>query len=351
MVFAEAAGPEPIRIGALIVLTGQYAMQGNAFREGLELAVSELNERGGIKGRKIQLHAEDTANLPLQALTAARKLIEQNHVIAAITTSYPELGTGAAEFQKHKIPVVHLWDSSPEIEEMGEYLFGIGPWAPSSGEEAAKFAAKTLQAKTAVIVHINDPWSQLVAGYFEKEFSKNGGKILQSFAFNPQDQDFRSAFAKIRSLKPGVIYSPVTDNIVPFYAQLEQANLRTPAVSSGVIAEEHIVQKPESFEGIFQTQIKDPSGADMDALAAAYEKKFKSRTALPWYVAIAYDGLKLIGHCLETGEIESVAVRDCISGTKDFPGVTRRLSFNEGGSSPQMDSIFKIVNGKFIAQD
>ncbi len=348
---AGAADPEPIRIGALIVLTGQYAMQGNAFREGLELAASELNERGGIKGRKIEVHAEDTANLPLQALSAARKLIDQNHVIAAITTSYPELGTGAAEFQKQKIPVVHLWDSSPEIESMGDYIFGIGPWAPSSGEEAARFAAKSLRAKTAVIVHINDPWSQLVADYFKAEFSKDGGEILQTFAFNPQDLDFRSAFAKIRSLKPGVIYSPVTDNIVPFYTQLKQANINVPAISSGVIAEEHIVQKPEAFEGIYQTQIKDPNGPDMDSLAAAYEKKFKTRPALPWYIAIAYDGLKLIGDCLEKGEVKSTAVKDCIAGTKDFPGVTRSLSFNEGGSSPQMDRVFKIVKGKFVVQD
>jgi ABC-type branched-subunit amino acid transport system substrate-binding protein len=89
--------------------------------------------------------------------------------VAAITSSYPELTTGAAEFQRNRIPVVHLWDASPEIEEMGDYLFGIGPWIPSAGEVSAKFAALRLKAVTVVTFHVNDPWSQLVTDYFERE--------------------------------------------------------------------------------------------------------------------------------------------------------------------------------------
>lgn len=169
------SAPKPIRIGALMVLTGQYAMQGAAFREGLELAVSEINESGGIGGAPLELRIEDTNNLATQALSAARKLMDMDGVVAALTTSYPELSTGAMEFQKHQIPVVHLWDASPEIEGMGEFIFGIGPWTPSAGETSARFLRQQLHAKTVVTFHVNDPWSELVTDYFEKDFVKNGG--------------------------------------------------------------------------------------------------------------------------------------------------------------------------------
>jgi branched-chain amino acid transport system substrate-binding protein len=286
------ADTKPIRIGALMVLTGQYAMQGTAFREGIELAVAEINDTGGIGGKKLEFVPEDTGNLAVNALTAARRLLQVDGLVAVITTSYPELATGAAEFQRKKIPVVHLWDASPDIEAMGDYLFGIGPWTPSAGEVSARFAISNLKARTVVTFRINDPWSELVTGYFEQSFTAQGGRVLQSYSFNPQEQDFRTVFSKARGLRPDVIYSPVGDNIVPFYVQLRQQIPDIPVVSSDVIAEEHIRQAPVVFEGIYQSQMKDPSGPDFERVAIAYQKRFNKAMTLAWFVCTAYDGVK-----------------------------------------------------------
>ncbi len=340
-----AEDSDSIKIGGLVVLTGQYAMQGSAFREGAELAVDEINSRGGLNGKKLELIIEDTANIPSQALTASRKLLNDG-VIAAITSSYPELATGAMEFQKHKIPVVHLWDSSPDIESMGDYIFGIGPWAPSSGEVSAKFAINQLQGKTAVIFHINDPWSELVARYFSDEFTRLGGKILNKFSFNPQENDFRTAFTKTRIQNPEVIYSPITDNIVSFYKQLKQSRFKGAVISSDVIADEHIEKDSVSFEGVYQSQMADPSVSQMMSMSDSYKRKYKKELTLPWFVATAYDGVKLIAHCATTNEVSSSIIHDCISKTQGLKGVSQTLSFNEGGSSPQIESIFKIKNKK-----
>jgi branched-chain amino acid transport system substrate-binding protein len=347
---AALADTTPLRIGALIVLSGQYAMQGNAFREGMELAVSEINARGGIHGRKLELVVEDTGNLPVKALTASRRLLQLDGLIAAMTASYPELATGASEFQRRKIPVVHLWDASPDIEAMGEYIFGIGPWTPSAGEVSATFAIRNLASKKAVTLYIHDPWSQLVTGYFEKQFKALGGTILQSHGFNPQEQDFRAVFSKIRALKPDVIYCPIGDNIVPFYTQLRQQISDIPIISSDVIAEEHVRQAPTAFEGIYQSQMKDPHGEELARLSAIYSKKFNRPVALPWFVATAYDGVKLIASCAANAGPTPGDVRDCVAATTNFPGISQTLSFNPGGSSPQIESIFQIHNGRFAHQ-
>jgi branched-chain amino acid transport system substrate-binding protein len=325
-------------------------MQGNAFREGIELAIEEVNAKGGINGRKLELQAEDTGNLPANALTASRRLLQAQGLIAAITTSYPELATGAVELQRSRIPVVHLWDASPDIEAMGQYIFGIGPWTPSAGEVSARFAVGNLGAKTVVTFHINDPWSHLVTEYFERQFTALGGTVLKSYAFNPQDIDFRTSFAKVRALKPDVIYSPIGDNIVPFYTQLRLQIADIPVISSDVIADEHIQQAPAVFEGIYQSQMKDPMGAGLELLAEAYWKKFKRPMTLPWFVATAYDGVQLIARCAQrAGPIPS-SIRECIEQTKNLPGVSQTLSFNAGGSSPQTESVFQLRNGKFVYQ-
>jgi branched-chain amino acid transport system substrate-binding protein len=342
------ADTKPIRIGALMVLTGQYAMQGTAFREGIELAVAEINDTGGIGGKKLEFVPEDTGNLAVNALTAARRLLQVDGLVAVITTSYPELATGAAEFQRKKIPVVHLWDASPDIEAMGDYLFGIGPWTPSAGEVSARFAISNLKARTVVTFRINDPWSELVTGYFEQSFTAQGGRVLQSYSFNPQEQDFRTVFSKARGLRPDVIYSPVGDNIVPFYVQLRQQIPDIPVVSSDVIAEEHIRQAPVVFEGIYQSQMKDPSGPDFERVAIAYQKRFNKAMTLPWFVCTAYDGVKLLSFCAKKVGTNPAAVRDCIAETKNLSGVTQTFSFTPGGSSPQTESIFRLHKGLFV---
>jgi branched-chain amino acid transport system substrate-binding protein len=337
----------PVRIGALMALTGQYSMQVGAFREGLELAADQLNSEGGINGARVELLVEDTGNIPVSALTSARKMIRSPGLVAAITSSYPELATGAAEFQRNRIPVVHLWDASPEIEEMGDYLFGIGPWIPSAGEVSAKFAARRLKAVTAVTFHVNDPWSQLVTDYFEREFVANGGRVLRSFSFNPQDQDLRAVCSKVRALKPDVIYSPVGDNIVPFYSQLRHQNPSVPVISSDVISEEHVKQAPAVFDGIYQSQMGDPKGDKMVELSDLYERKFNKPLTLPWFVATGYDSVKLIAVCSKKVGAMPVAVRDCIANTKGLTGVSQTFSFNEGGSSPQQETVFQLRQGRF----
>jgi len=339
--------PLPIRIAALMVLTGQYAMQGNAFREGVALAVDEINSKGGVRGRKLEFLPEDTGNLAINALTTSRKLLRYDGLVAAITTSYPELATGAAEFQRNRIPVLHLWDASPDIEAMGEYIFGIGPWTPSAGQVSAQFAIRNLKAKTAVTFHINDPWSQMVSDYFEREFIKEGGTVLQRYSFNPQEQDFRATFSKVRALKPDVVYSPIGDNIVPFYTQLRQQLPEIPVISSDVISEEHIRQSPAIFEGVYQSQIRDPEGPELDQLSNAYKVKFNRSLTLPWFVATAYDSVHLIAHCAESVGTSPELVKECIAHTKSFQGISQNFSFNTGGSSPQMASIFKLRNGAF----
>ena len=344
------AEDSPLWLGGLMVLTGQYAMQGAAFREGIELAVDEVNARGGINGRKLEFVAEDTNNMPTKALTAARVLLQKPGLIGAITTSYLELGTGGAELQRNKIPVIHLWDASPDIEAMGDFIFGIGPWTPSAGEVSAEFATKHLRARSAVTFHINDPWSQLVTDYFERDFKARGGTVLRSFAFNPAEQDFRSAFAKARLLKPEVIYCPIGDNIVAFYTQLRKQNPSVPIITSDVIADEHIRQAPAVFEGIYQSQMRDPHGAQFEKLAAAYKRKFSRELSLPWFVATAYDAANLMAHCAEKVGPEPSMVRDCIATTKEWPGVSATISFNAGGSSPQQESIFRLQNGRFTYQ-
>jgi ABC-type branched-subunit amino acid transport system substrate-binding protein len=117
-------------------------------------------------------------------------------------------------------------------------------------------------------------------------------------------------------------------------------------ITADVIAEEHILQAPEAFEGIFVSLMKDPSGPAVLKLGAAYQAKFGHPMTLPWFVASAYDGVKLIAGCVEKVGPDSRKVSDCLSKTRGVEGITQTFSFTAGGSSPQYQSIFVVHNKK-----
>ncbi len=345
LVWAEE---QSINIGALLVLTGQYAMQGNAFREGIELAEDSINQSGGINGKKLNVIIEDTVNDSKKALSAAKKLASIDHVSAALMSSYPEYKTGGIEFQHNKIPAIALWDSSPELEEMGDYIFAIGPWAPSSGESAAEFAKEKIKAKTAVVIASIDPWAELVAGYFETSFTERGGKVLQKIFLNPDTTDFRVIFTKVKALKPDVIYAPITENIPIFHAQKRALAISVPVISSDVIAEEHISKGPADFEGVYQTGIKDPDNSRSKELFQKYEKKFSHPPTLPWFVSVAYDGVMILAQAIKEVGSNGEKINSYLYTLKDYPGTTQNFTFNSKRSAPQIAGMNQIKGGKFV---
>jgi branched-chain amino acid transport system substrate-binding protein len=338
---------QEIKIGSLMVLTGQFAMQGAAFQEGIELAVEEINKSGGINGQTLRVIIEDTHGDPKSAHTGARKLMSVDRVIAALTMSYPDTKVGGTEFQKNKIPTIALWDSSPEIDEMGDYIFSLGPWAPSTGENSAEFAYKRLNARSAVIVNTIEEWAEYISDYFTRKFNTLGGTVSKRFPLNPDQSDFRSILAKIKRQNPDVIFAPLTHNIVPFFKQLSQNEITCKIITSAIVTKEHVLQAPQAFEGVYRSEIRDPDNEVSNNLFKLYEKKFNKPATLPWYVATGYDGVQLFSLAIKNAGPDPERIKKYLYTVKDFPGAAKKISISPGGSSPTLERIFQIRSGEF----
>jgi branched-chain amino acid transport system substrate-binding protein len=335
-----------VKIGVLLALTGPYPTQGNAFREGIQLAEAHINASGGINGRPFRVVIEDTVNDPKTALTAAKKLIAKDHVIAALMSSYPEYQTGGMEFQRNKVPVIAIWDSSPELDQMGDWIFGIGPWVPSSGEVSAEFAASQITGKRAVIINSIDPWADLVAGYFEKKFTSLGGTVVKRFQINPDTSDFRTVLISARVTGADVLFAPIIDHIPDFHRQKRQTGWSVPTISSDVIAQEHIDAAPEALEGVYLSKNKDPIVDGVKPLYAEYRKRFGHEPGLPWFVSTGYDGVMLLVTALRSGCATGEEIRNFLSHLRGYKGETQEYNFTPEGSAPQMAVIYQIRKGK-----
>ena len=110
-----------------------------------------------------------TSTSPQRSRGTAKKLIELDKIQAGIVASYHDAKLVAPMFERAKIPLIVLWDSSPKLEALGEYTFGIGTWLPSSGEVSANFAKNQLKASKVAILNTNTEWSLDVSAAFKAQ--------------------------------------------------------------------------------------------------------------------------------------------------------------------------------------
>lgn len=335
-----------IKIGALLPLTGEFAAHGEAFKEGMQIAAEEINAKGGIGGAQIDLIFEDPQNLPPLVDAAAKKLVSIDRVQAAVTCTYIQTMVGGKQFERAKIPTIALWDSSPEIDAAGEYLFAIGPWTPASGEVAAEYAFEQLNAKRAVVIHTVEPWAEAVSKYFAKRFTDLGGNVVETYPVNPDVTDFRTILAKSKSQQPDVLYAPLTQSLVPIAKQMKQLRIPSTFLTSDVISPEFISQAPEAFENTVQTMIQDPSGPVAQELLTRYRLRFHKPPLLPWDVSTGYDAVKLIGAATMNSDRSSLGIQKGLMQLKSFPGTLGNITFSAEGSWPQIPSIFRVQRGQ-----
>ncbi|MDC0358839.1 ABC transporter substrate-binding protein [Oligoflexia bacterium] len=338
---------ETLNVGAILILSSDQAQYGKAMQEGIEIALDECNAKLKITSHTLRVFYEDSALRPKQAHTAALKLINQNHIIAGINSAFSEVMPNGKLFERYKVPAITLWDSSRQIEKLGDYNFAIGLWTPSSAEVSSEFARKQLKAKTAVIINTQGDWAETVATLFEADFEKHGGKVLGRYAVHPDNNDFKSILTKTKFKNPDVIYAPLMEDLIPFYKQLRKLNVSSKIVTSDIIAREHIDLIPNLLEGVYQSNAPALEGDRAMLLDRKYKSRYGRKPKLPLFSAWGYDGLMLICEAVKSEAITSEAIKQFLYDLKDFPGLSNTINFTPEGSSPVIEKMFKITEGKF----
>lgn len=339
-----ASADEPVRIGAVLSLTGDLAMTGAAFREGIQLALEDFRQAN--KDASVELKLEDNKVDAGSSFRASKKLLTFDHICAGLISAHLDAMAAGAEYERAKVPAIVLWDSNPEIDKLGDYIFSVGPWTPSAGQSAARFSLENLRAKRAVMFTNPDYWSETVARFYSEEFTRLGGQVLDTIFLTADTRDFRSTLSKMRQLKPDIIYTPLVYNLDSFYRQLRELHFSEPIVTSDIITEENIRLYPDVYEGIYQSGIVDPQNPVFAALRTRYEKHFGKALTMPWFVATSYDAMMLLLEAVKKSGCASDALRASLAKVHGYAGASGTISMNEHGTSPVFEHMFQIRRGK-----
>jgi branched-chain amino acid transport system substrate-binding protein len=326
-------GGDTIRVGVYGDLTGQTSSFGQSTKNGIELAVEEINNAGGVNGKKIELIVEDDQGRPEQAKTVVSKLINQDKVHAVLGEVASTNSLAAAPVaQEAKIPMITPSSTNPKVTEVGDYISRVCFIDPFQGSVMAKFAANTLKAKTAAILgDVNSDYSKGLTQFFEEEFTKQGGKVIAKEAYTQTDPDFKGQLTKIRNLNPDVIYVPGYYGQVGIIAkQARELDMNMPLLGGDGW------DSPELWKlggsALKNAYISNHYSAENPApeiqnFVKAYKAKFN--VVPDSLAALAYDAAKVLADALKrAGGTDPAKLRDAINSTKDFKGVTGSISLD-----------------------
>jgi branched-chain amino acid transport system substrate-binding protein len=345
---AGLAQDKTIKIGGLLPMSGPGAYFGIQDKQGIELALDEIN-KNGVNGYKFAIQYQDSACSPLPATQAARRLIDQYKpdVIIGEECSDATLAVMPA-VEQAKIPFINAGSSAIRITEPGNpWTFRIFPNEVMQGVDLASHAHNDLNARTAVLLYENTNAGIGNAKVFNEAFTKLGGKIAADIGFGRDVNDFTAIATRIAGL--GKV------DVIPTYTLEGQGLKITQALAQagvvkgggGTAIQIGAIWLPFGFEqkagrasiGYVRGVQFDP--ADERDIVRDFVKNFKDRfNADPTHLnAHAYDQIMLIADAVKRGGGDAQSIRDTLAATKNFAGVTGTVEFDRTNQNIRKDTI------------
>ena len=328
-----SGGGDTIKVGVYGDTSGGTSSFGQSTKNGVQLAFEEINAAGGINGKKLEMLFEDDQGTPEKAKTVISKLINQDKVVAVLGEVASSNSLAAAPVaQEAKIPMITPSSTNPKVTEVGDYISRVCFIDPFQGSVMAKFAATTLKAKTAAILGDNSSdYSKGLTQFFEQEFTKQGGTVVTKQTYAQRDQDFKAQLTQMRDQKPDVIYIPGYYGEVGIIAkQARELGMTQPLLGGDGWDSPELWKlggaalKPAYISNHYSA---DNPAPEIQNFVKAYQAKFG--VAPDSLAALAYDSAKVLADAIKrAGSTESTALKNAINATKDFPGVTGKITLD-----------------------
>ncbi len=342
-----------IRIGGVYALTGKAATFGTWARNGVDLAVSEINAAGGIDGRKIRHIVEDTQSDPKNAVSAFEKLIAANKVNAAIgfVMSGESLACAPVAQRTNTVMITPV-AGTEKLKEAGEYVFRTRESSLFQAHAMAEFTINTLEVKEAGILYENAANAIAYKDAFNERFQELGGKISGEWGYDDGVTDFRPYLLRIKESDVPAVFAPgISTTIGRILKQADEIKLETQWLSSAGIEDPKLFELAgDAANGVIFATSKFSLDTDSGRTAkfvANYRKRFKSDPSV--YAANAYDTVFLLADCFKKGSFKGKQLSDELTTIKDFPGASGSITFDQDGEVSKPITIKIVDNNKFIS--
>ena len=343
---------EPIKIAAIFAKTGIAAGVVEEYNL-VSIAVDEINKKGGVLGRKIEVIEFDNKSTAIGTKQAALEAVKLNvtAVIGAVWSSHSL--AMAPTLQKAGIPMITPNSTNPKVTLIGDYIFRTCFIDPFQGKVMATFARQEIGAKTSVILtNINSDFSIGLSESFKKTALEKGLQILSEEKYLEKAADFTDIIQKVKALKPEVIFLPgYSRDSSLIIKQARKMGIRSIFLGGDAWNDtmfEYAGKSVEGsyFSGCWHMNVSFPKGKQ---LRNTYMKKY-GKEKMGLYLPLVYDAVMVLADAIErAGSLDRKKIRDALASTKDFECATGTITFDENGDPMNKDAVILKLDKGSIA--
>lgn len=337
----KAEQGDVIKIGGLLEMTGGSASFGISSKNGIDLALNQINAKGVLGGKKLALVVADDKSEASEATNGMQKLLSQDKVVAVIgpNQSSAVIASGAINNGMKVLDITPMGTNpdvtvDPKTGKTREHSFRACFIDPFQGTVMANYVSKEMGIKKAAIYIDNtSDYAKGLAAFFKENFVKNGGAVVAEEAYLQKDTDFKSTLTKIKAANPDFIYIPgYYQEVGLIVKQAREIGLNVPMAGgdgwdSSKLPE---IAGKDALNNTFFTNLYSPDDtSDLNKkFVEEYQKAYKAKPDV--FAALAYDCALLVAQAIEDAKsAEPAKISEAMAKIKGFKGVSGEVTFNE----------------------
>lgn len=343
---------DPVKIGAILPLTGTAAQYGVYFKQGSELALLDAIKENLINPEHVQLLIEDGKADAATSLSAFKKLVEIDKISSCLVDLSNVILAIKPVANQDSIVSINSSSFSSEIEDGNDFMFSVLPNAKQYGSYIGSFCYDTLKFKNAGVLFRNDQMGISFNENFKASFSALGGNITFEESHAVSATDYKVIIQKIRNKKVDMIlvasYGP---EIASFAKQCKESNYQVQIITyQGFFIKSALEAAGEAANGIICiASAFDPSSTDSNVIKLKEKLRERYNTDdLNYYLAAHYDGTKILLEAIANGNKTGSEIRSYIIKTKTFNGLTGTITFDKNGLASIPLTSYIIQNSQFV---
>jgi len=355
---ALAQGKETLKFGLAMPLSGSQALYGADQVKAAQWAVADINAKGGVNGKQLEMIVLDTQADPQMGINAVKRLTSVDNVPVFITAWSAVVKAVAPIANREKVLELSVGANSPDIAKLGDYVYTTFPLAEVDVSGLAKYTYATLGKKTAAVMYINNDSGVEGAAIYKNVFEKAGGKIVAYEAYDTKATEFTGALLKIKAANPDMIHiQGLVSDLPQVIAQMRQLGLqqRVSTYSSGY-KPKVIEQLGAAAEGLIVTSLA-PGLSDNPNVGLFINRWKETEKRVPNglpYTQYLYDGPYLVAELykwIEKNKLPATGenMRKAMITAKNFDlPMTGSLSVGEDHRVNKPVYLLTVDKGQFI---
>lgn len=352
------AGAQTIKLADVAELSGGGATVGTNWKNGIDLAIEEINAKGGILGRKIEVTHADSQSNPGIARAQVQKALDAE--------PYVLLGPGYSGSVKVTSPLAAeagiaqiMGGEAAELTQGGnKYLFRTSFGQQSSMPKVAKYMAEELKAKSVAVVWVNNDFGKGGRDVILKEFAKRGVKVVADLSTEAGQADFAADVSKVKAASPDAVFVYVNEEeSARILKELKRQGVTVPLMGETTLVGQKVVELAGEAANGARGHVGLTTDAPVDLVKAFRDKFVKKYNYVPDHNGVkGYLAIYMIKATTEKmGKVDAKAFADTLHGltikAASEPGILMDVTFDQNGDIDRQGFLVEIVNGKQVVKE